>query len=70
MTDWNEELQKAAEHATEIELFEKTEAVVRKQGSQWCVFSKSGKNLGCFSTRKDALKRLRQIEFFANRDNK
>ncbi len=66
--DWTEELQKAAEHASELDLFERTDAVVRKVGSQWCVFSKSGKNLGCFATRQEALKRLRQIEFFKRRD--
>jgi len=69
--DWHDELQKAAEHASELELFEKTQAVVRKVGSRWCVFSKSGKRLGCFSTRKQAVDRLRQIEFFKNRgDNR
>ena len=43
---------------------EKAEAVIRKVGSQYCVFSKTGKRLGCFPSREQALKRLRQIEFF------
>ena len=46
---------------------EKTEAVIRKEGSQWCIFSKSGKKLSCHSSREKALKRLRQIEFFKNK---
>jgi len=66
MTDWYKELQ----NASEAELFEITKAVIRKVGSQWCVFSKSGKNLGCFSSRKKAIDRLRQIEFFKRRDKK
>jgi hypothetical protein len=43
---------------------ELTKAVIRKVGSQYCIFSKTGKRLGCFPTREAALKRLRQIEFF------
>lgn len=66
MTDWYKELQKASE----AELLEMTKAVIRKVGSQWCVFSKSGKNLGCFSSRKKALDRLRQIEFFKRKGKK
>lgn len=66
--DWEKELQKAAERASELELFQKTKAVIRKRGNQWCVFSKEGKNLGCFDTRKEAVKRLRQIEFFSRRE--
>lgn len=46
----------------------KTMGIVRKSGSQWCIFSKSGKKLECFSTKKDAVKRLREIEFFKNQD--
>lgn len=40
-------------------------AVIRKQGNQWCIFSKSGKKLGCYPTEKKAQKRLREIEFFS-----
>ncbi len=46
---------------------DKAEAVIRKVGTQFCVFSKSGKKLSCHPTRKAALKRLRQIEFFKNK---
>ncbi len=53
-----------------LENEKRSHAVVRKQGSQWCVFSKKGKNLGCFPTKKKAQERLRQIEFFKNKDEK
>lgn len=46
------------------------QAVIRKRGSQWCVFSKNGKNLGCFPTKKKAQDRLQEIEFFKNKDKK
>ena len=55
MTDWYKELKDASEIA---------KAVIRKVGNQHCIFSKSGKKLQCFATRKQALKRLREIEFF------
>lgn len=45
-----------------------SEAVVKKEGSQYCIFSKSGKKLECFPTKKEASDRLRQIEFFKNKD--
>lgn len=64
MTDWNEELLKATEMAT---------AVIRKDGSEskpYCIYSKSGKHLGCYPTRKQAEKRLAQIEMFKHmKDN-
>lgn len=41
-----------------------TSNVVRKEGSQFCIFSKAGKKLSCHKTKKAANKRLRQIEFF------
>jgi len=37
---------------------------IRKAGNQYRVVSKKGKNLGTFRSRKRALKRLRQVEFF------
>ncbi len=37
---------------------------IRRKGSQYVVQSKTGKNLGKFSTRKAAENRLRQVEFF------
>jgi hypothetical protein len=65
--DLNDELQRAMNGLSEDALFELTSAVIRKSGSQWCIFSKNGKRLECFPTRKEAVKRLRQIEFFKNR---
>ena len=44
----------------------KSFGIVRKSGSQWCIFSKSGKKLECFKTKKEATDRLREIEFFSN----
>lgn len=43
---------------------DKTTAVIRKKGDKYCVFSKSGKNLGCSDTMEGAKKRLQQVEFF------
>ncbi|KKM76983.1 hypothetical protein LCGC14_1374640 [marine sediment metagenome] len=43
--------------------------VVRKVGGQWCIFSEKGKRLSCHSSRKLALKRLGQIEFFKHQDS-
>lgn len=39
-------------------------AYIKKRNGKWCVISKKGKSLGCYPSRKAALKRLRQIEFF------
>lgn len=48
-----------------------TYATIRKVGDKYCVFSKDGsKNLGCFSTKKEALDRLRAIEFFKRAKHK
>lgn len=41
-----------------------TTGFIRKRGNKWCIFSHKGKNLGCYSNRDSAVKRLRQIEFF------
>lgn len=47
---------------------QKAQAIIRKKGDEYCVFSKDGtKNLGCSKTREGAVKRLRQIEFFKNK---
>jgi hypothetical protein len=45
--------------------------MIKKQGSQYCVFSKDGsKNLGCFPSREQAVKRLQQIEYFKHAKSK
>lgn len=40
------------------------EEVIRKTGSQWCIFSKAGRRLSCHATEAEARRRLQQIEFF------
>lgn len=65
MTDWNEEIPKALD---EIEY--KVVAVVRKVGTQYCIFSKTGKNLGCYPTKKKAQDRLSEIEMFKHMKDK
>lgn len=61
MMDWNKELQRATERAMEI-----ATAVIRKDGPKskpYCVYSeKTGRKFGCYPTRKQAEKRLAQIE--------
>lgn len=63
MVNWNKELQRAADRAMEI-----TTAVIRKDGPKskpYCVYSeKTGRKFGCYKTRKQAEKRLAQIEMF------
>ncbi len=51
-------------------IVQKTSSVIRKVGDEFCIFSKTGKNLGCFTSRKKALKRLREIEFFSKNKDK
>lgn len=48
----------------------KVKAFIRKDGPKskpWCVYSKSGRNMGCFPSKKKAQERLRQIEFFKHK---
>ncbi len=63
MTNWDKELQRAAERALEI-----STAVIRKDGSKskpYCVYSeKTGRKFGCYSSRKQAEKRISQLEKF------
>ena len=65
MINWDKELQRAAERALEI-----ATAVIRKEGKKYCIYSKTGKKLGCYPTRKAAEKRLKEIEMFKHMDNK
>lgn len=51
-------------------IVEKTLGIIRKVGNEFCIFSKKGKKLGCFSSRKKAEKRLREIEFFSRDKDK
>jgi hypothetical protein len=45
----------------------KTTAIIRKVGTEFCVFSHDGKNLGCSNSRKGAEKRLQQVEYFKHK---
>lgn len=38
--------------------------MIRKNGSQYCVYSKEGKEMGCYGSRGEAERRLSQIEYF------
>lgn len=56
-----------------LKIKDRTRAFIRKDGPKskpWCVYSKSGRNLGCFNSKKKAQERLRQIEFFKHKGDK
>ncbi len=38
--------------------------MIKKQDSKYVVVAESGRKMGTYSTKKEAEKRLRQIEFF------
>ena len=61
MTNWDKEVLKAIDSTT---------AIIRKDGSKsrpYCVYSENtGRNFGCYPTRKQAEERLAQIEMFRN----
>lgn len=65
MTDWDKEVLRAMEAAT---------AIIRKDGSKskpYCVYSeKTGRKFGCYATRKQAEKRLAQVEMFKHMKSK
>jgi len=44
--------------------------MIRKKGSKYVILSESGKVLGTYATREEALKRLRQIEYFKHKKGK
>lgn len=41
--------------------------MIKKQGQKFYVLSKKGRNLGSYSTRAAAQKRLRQVEYFKHK---
>jgi len=43
--------------------------VVRKEGAEYCIYSKDGKKLECKPTKAEADKRLAQIEYFKRESN-
>jgi len=40
---------------------------IRKKGSKYCLISGSGRNLGCYPSRKGAQKREKQVNFFKHK---
>lgn len=46
---------------------DKALSYIRKVGNKWVVFSHDGKKLGEYGSKKEAVKRLRQIEYFKNK---
>ena len=49
-------------------LEEQINEYIRKKGSKWCVFShKTDRNMGCYSKKSGAKKRLGQIHYFKNK---
>lgn len=40
---------------------------IKKVKNKWCVFSEKGKRMGCYPTKEEAKKRLRQIEYFKHK---
>jgi hypothetical protein len=45
--------------------------MIVKRGSKYCLISKStGRNLGCYPTKKGAEKRERQVQFFKHKGGK
>lgn len=66
---WEYDLKRRAKNINwyKISNFLKSAKIVEK-GSQWCVESEDGKNMGCYDTKKEAEERLRQIEYFKHKD--
>lgn len=45
--------------------------MIIKRGGKWCVISeKTGRSFGCYATKKEAAKRLGQVEYFKHRGKK
>jgi hypothetical protein len=39
--------------------------MIAKKGRKWCVVSETtGRSFGCYATKKEATRRLKQVEFF------
>jgi hypothetical protein len=43
--------------------------IIRKKGSQWCLYSRTGRNLGCYDTKAGAKERERQVQYFKHRED-
>ncbi len=67
MKDWNKEIMRATDR-----LAEAAAAVIRKDGKKkskpYCVYSeKTGRNFGCYATRKQAEERIAQMKEFKSK---
>ena len=47
-----------------MQILQQLEETIRKNGSKWTIYSKRGRKLGSYDTKKSAKKRLKQIEYF------
>lgn len=52
-----------------LQIFEDSlDEVIRKEGDQYCVRShKTNRNMGCYSSKEKAKKRLGQIQYFKHK---
>jgi hypothetical protein len=44
--------------------------MIRKNGNEFCVYGKEGREMGCYGSRGEAERRLSQIEYFADKSGK
>jgi len=68
METWEEFVANSDLDLSEFDL-DREDAIIRRVGKQWCVFSEGGKRMGCYNSRKGAEKRLKQIEMFKHMKN-
>ena len=53
-----------AKESVGMKILQQLEETIRKNGSKWTIYSKRGRKLGSYDTKKSAKKRLKQIEYF------
>ena len=53
-----------AKESVGMQILQQLEETIRKNGSKWTIYSKRGRKLGSYDTKKSAKKRLKQIEYF------
>lgn len=73
MTDWKQELIDGIKSILDDAAFIKTKAVIRKDGpasKPYCIYSETGKKLGCYPSKKAAQDRLKKIEMFKHMKDK
>ena len=42
--------------------------VIRKKDGQYCLIAKTGRNLGCYDSKKGAEKREKQVNYFKHKE--